>query len=60
MVKLFGWEMKMAKRIEEKRDEELKSLWNLKVSIDLLDCAQNTKMFYTLAQCLETVNGILK
>jgi hypothetical protein len=30
MVKLFGWEMKMAKRIEEKRDDELKALWNLK------------------------------
>jgi hypothetical protein len=48
MVKLFGWEMKMAKRIEEKRDDELKALWNLKVSINLCDCAQSTQLSYNI------------
>jgi len=31
MIKLFGWERKMEKRIEERRQEELKMLWKLKL-----------------------------
>ncbi|KAF9481117.1 multidrug resistance-associated ABC transporter [Pholiota conissans] len=31
MVKLFGWEEKMSKRIREARDDELNSIWWLKV-----------------------------
>jgi len=31
MIKLFGWERKMQKRIEERRQEELKMLWKLKL-----------------------------
>ncbi|KAH9480738.1 ATP-binding cassette transporter abc4 [Psilocybe cubensis] len=31
MVKLFGWEQRMSKRIEEKREDELQSIWRLKV-----------------------------
>ncbi|KDR83043.1 hypothetical protein GALMADRAFT_866150 [Galerina marginata CBS 339.88] len=31
MVKLFGWEDKIFRRIQEKRDDELSSLWKLKV-----------------------------
>ncbi|CAA7262822.1 unnamed protein product [Cyclocybe aegerita] len=30
MIKLFGWEEKMARRIQAKRDEELVYLWKLK------------------------------
>ncbi|KAF9527915.1 multidrug resistance-associated ABC transporter [Crepidotus variabilis] len=30
MIKLFGWEAKMAKQIEEKRDDELGWLWKVK------------------------------
>jgi len=32
MIKLFGWEEKMSKRIAEKREVELTSLWKMKVS----------------------------
>ncbi|KAF8182307.1 multidrug resistance-associated ABC transporter [Pholiota molesta] len=32
MVKLFGWERKMSKRIRDARDEELLAIWWLKVS----------------------------
>ncbi|KAF4617689.1 hypothetical protein D9613_006261 [Agrocybe pediades] len=31
MIKLFGWEEKMSKRIAEKRETELSSLWKMKV-----------------------------
>ncbi|PPQ72967.1 hypothetical protein CVT25_004484, partial [Psilocybe cyanescens] len=31
MVKLFVWEAKMSKRIKDKRDDELSSLWELKL-----------------------------
>lgn len=31
MIKLFGWERKMAGRLEIKRTEELQWLWKLKV-----------------------------
>ncbi|KAF9533202.1 hypothetical protein CPB83DRAFT_846042 [Crepidotus variabilis] len=31
MIKLFGWEGKMTKRIEQKREEELSWLWKVKV-----------------------------
>ncbi|KJA13742.1 hypothetical protein HYPSUDRAFT_72890 [Hypholoma sublateritium FD-334 SS-4] len=30
MIKLFGWERRMADRVAEKRDEELRSLWKLR------------------------------
>ena len=36
MVKLFGWENKMTGKIEEKREDELKWLWKVKVGIALL------------------------
>ncbi|KAF8876201.1 hypothetical protein CPB84DRAFT_1853019 [Gymnopilus junonius] len=32
MIKLFGWENKMTKKIEEKREEELSRLWKYKAS----------------------------
>lgn len=32
MIKLFGWEEKMIKRIEDKREDELGWLWKVKVS----------------------------
>lgn len=32
MVKLFGWEAKMTQLIKEKRDEELRWHWKIKVS----------------------------
>lgn len=32
MIKLFGWENRIADRIQDKRDEELKHLGKLKVS----------------------------
>ncbi|KAF9483592.1 multidrug resistance-associated ABC transporter [Pholiota conissans] len=35
MVKLFGWENRMAERLQAKREEELKLIWKLK----LLNCA---------------------
>jgi ABC-type multidrug transport system fused ATPase/permease subunit len=35
MVKLFGWENRMSERLKEKREEELKLLWRIK----LLNCA---------------------
>lgn len=31
MVKLFGWEIKMAQRLDQSRQQELKWLWKLKV-----------------------------
>lgn len=31
MVKLFGWENKMADRLQKIRDEELKCLWKAKL-----------------------------
>jgi len=31
MIKLFGWEEKMTKRLEEKREEELTWLWKIQV-----------------------------
>ena len=31
MIKLFGWESKMSKRIEEKREAELAASWKYKV-----------------------------
>jgi hypothetical protein len=31
MVKLFGWEKKMTSQLEEKREEELKWLWKMKI-----------------------------
>lgn len=31
MIKMFGWEAKMAKRISDKREEELTWLWKTKV-----------------------------
>ncbi|KAH9480681.1 ATP-binding cassette transporter abc4 [Psilocybe cubensis] len=37
MIKVFGWEEKMSKRIKQSRDNELTSLWRLK----LLDAANS-------------------
>jgi len=31
MIKLFGWEEKITKRLEEKREEELTWLWKIQV-----------------------------
>jgi hypothetical protein len=33
MIKLFGWESRVAKEIGEKRTEELKWVWKRKVSV---------------------------
>lgn len=33
MIKLFGWEDKVSKKVEEKREEELAWLWKVKVSL---------------------------
>jgi len=30
MIKLFGWEARMANRVQVKREEELRLLWKLK------------------------------
>jgi len=34
MIKLFGWEGRMSKRIEDRRFEELKWIWKLRVIPD--------------------------
>lgn len=31
MIKLFGWETNMSKRVEDKREEELRWIWKLRV-----------------------------
>lgn len=31
MVKLFGWETNMSKKVEEKREEELRWIWKTSV-----------------------------
>jgi len=35
MVKLFGWEGKMSKMLQERRSEELNAVWKLKVPFSL-------------------------
>lgn len=36
MIKLFGWEPKVAKQVAEKRDDELKLIWKRRI-LDLLN-----------------------
>jgi len=39
MIKLFGWEYKMAGRLDNKRKEELQWLWKLKVNFTVTSIA---------------------
>jgi hypothetical protein len=45
MIKLFGWEPQMQKKIGEKRDVELKLVWKAKlidVALDVVKCVHTT------------------
>ena len=39
MIKMFGWEDKMRKTLDEKREEELAWLWKDKVSQTTIVCS---------------------
>ena len=57
MIKLFGWERRVSKRIQGKRNDELGWLWKLKVGrITFPFCF----VFNIIWQVLETLNEIAK
>jgi hypothetical protein len=60
MIKLFGWEGKIAARIKEKRVEELAWLWKLKVRECVIAICLKLSIERISFQRLEALNSIIK